>query len=364
MSNHLPSIGAITTSTNSLSRGYLAYLACIDSWTKWVDHLVIVDGGTSDRSFDVLKQWCLRTNWEIYSSPTCFWGPRAKWHASQWTISTTEGFRMLETDWAFILNSDYVLDVQTVKGVREMLARNDDALYVTFKRLKLNNNGDIYSVYPGVAINLKRMRRENINIAFGVNLRTKQLSDAPIVVQERTRFSDPVNGAIKTVFKGELLRPQMQIDLASIVYGHYFFTYDQVIDKLMDFCGIYNVRYSKRAPKSAKHFAFEHALSKAGTILPKEKELQKPHPQEIKRVIDSYYQPEFVGHGNRPPKACLYSVLRAYQKVRTVFFQLRGFPGVQENELWSDLKEQPSSPLNLAEIYKRQDLFLSHEYTG
>ena len=141
MSGKLPTIGVVTTATNSFSRGYLAYLACIDAWSKWADQIVIVDGGTTDESYDLLKHWGAEGIWNIYHSPQTLWGTGGRWHAAQWTINTNAGLARLDTDWAFVISSDYVLDLATTKRIRQLLGENQDAYCATYQRVKLYKDG-------------------------------------------------------------------------------------------------------------------------------------------------------------------------------------------------------------------------------
>jgi len=357
MKSRFPSIGVVTTSTNSFSRGYLAYLACLDSWCKWADHVIIVDGGTSDDSYEILKQWTQRSNWEVYHSPTTFWGGNGLWHAAQWTINTTEGLKKLETDWAFIINSDYVLDLRTVHDVRKTLGENEEALCAVFRRVKLTNEGNFYSVYPGVALNLKKLREKGLIFGFGVNSQTNQLSDAPIYLRQQTRFID-ANKSVKTVFRGDIMKPDMSLDLTSVVYGHFFFNFDQLVDKLLDFWLVYQVRYAKRATKSRRMFIFEFGLTKEGSILPKHVELAKPHPPEVKKLIDHFYRSDMIGHGNKLKPLPVQKAIRVYQKIRSIIFQKSSFPSVQDVQRWEELNLDAGPTLDLAALYARQDEYL------
>jgi len=125
MSNRLPSIGVATTVTSPLSQGYIAYLACIATWSKWADQVVIIDGGTTDDSYKVLKNWSSSTNYEAYYLPETYWDLHGCWHEAQWGINEMVGLNLLKTDWAFVIPGDHIIDISTVKGVREELSRNE-----------------------------------------------------------------------------------------------------------------------------------------------------------------------------------------------------------------------------------------------
>lgn len=365
MTASIPSVGVVTTSTNSFSRGYLAYLACIDAWSKFADQIVIVDGGTTDESYDILRQWATRSNWEVYRAPETLWGSHGRWHAAQWTINTNAGLRRLETDWAFVICSDYVLDFRISKSIREELAANGDAYVVTYKRSRLAPDGQPYlTQLRGIAINLKKMRADGARVCYGVSREMSIPSDFPIYMREQTQFIDPVNGSLKTTFRGNWVPVGKDLDLNCVVYGYYFFNLEQVLAKLTEYDRVYQVRYSKRAPKSRAMFMTEYGFSREGYLLSKEAELRKSHPPEIRRVIEHFYQPDMLGHSSRPvthqptfPR----QLFRLYQAIRTAFFQLRSFPSVREAHTWCPVGDSSVPPLNLKRLYEEQDRYLPRE---
>jgi len=365
VSGKLPTIGVVTTATNSFSRGYLAYLACIDAWSKWADQIVIVDGGTTDESYDLLKHWGAEGIWNIYHSPQTLWGTGGRWHAAQWTINTNAGLARLDTDWAFVISSDYVLDLATTKRIRQLLGENQDAYCATYQRVKLYKDGHKYlTKLPGFAINIKKFRAEGIDIGFGISRENDQPSDAPIYLQEQTQFIDPANCSTKTAFRGNLVPVNLKLDLTSVVYGHFFFNFAQVLDKLVEYYQIYRVRYAKRLMKNREMFVTEYGLLHNGGILSKEAELAKPHSHEIKKVIDQFYQCDMLGHGSGKAEQRL-SITHLSnwfrQKVNNTFFQLSSFPSVQRSQRWYAMGNQSALPLDIKELYRQQDRYLPHD---
>jgi hypothetical protein len=360
-----PSIGVVVNCTNSYSRGYLAYLASIDSWSTVADQIVIVDGETTDESYETLKNWIKARNFEVHRVPESLWGTNGRWHAGQWTINTNIGLSKLETDWAFVICADYILRTESIGSMHKILMTNCDESALTYKRTKLDNQGREYlTPLRGIALNLKRIRTKGLAIGFGIDSRTLMPSDYPIFLERYTQFIDPLNGAIKKIYQGDRISVGQHLDLTSMVYGHYFFNLEQVIKKIMEYNQIYQVRFAKRAPKSRKMIIKEFGLLREKTILSKGIELDKPHPPEIKRVIENFYRPDMVGHAGVVAASQSFftrNSIRMYQAIRTGMFSLTSFPSVQESQEWQPIKGEPASPLELKYLYQRQDKYLPRE---
>ena len=355
------SIGVVVNCTNSLSRGYLAYLASIESWSVLADQIVIVDGGTNDDSYRVLKNWTKSDKWEVYSVPESLWASKGRWHAAQWTINTNIGLSRLETDWAFVICADYVLKTVALGEIRKVLVGNRDAQVLTYKRTKLDQYGGEYLTHlPGIILNLRKIREQGLEVGFGISERTRNPSDAPIYLERHTRFIDPVNGSIKKVYQGNSVSVDQGLDIVCTVYGHYFFNLAQMISKVIEYYQVYAVRYAKKAPKSKKIVIKEFGLSKENGILPKATELKKSHPPEVKRVIEEYYCSHMLGNTSGVAAQSILSrnLLRLNRAIRTRIFSLTSFPSVQESHIWKTVKEEPGAPLDLKALYKRQDVYI------
>lgn len=366
MSNHLPSIGVVVNCTNSLSRGYIAYLAAIDSWSQIADQLVIVDGGTTDQSYDILKDWTNGANFEVYRSKESLWGTNGRWHAGQWTVNTNIGLSKLETDWAFIICADYVLKLETISSIREILSENSDAYALKYRRNKLDNSGKEYiTPLRGIALNLKKIRVEKKRVGWGVATKFMRFSDYPILLQEHSRFIDPINSLVKSIYRGDWLTIDKELDLTCSVYGHFFFNVEQVISKISEFNIVYQVRLSKRAPKTRALIMKEFGLGSGCHILPKDIELKKPHPSAIKKVIDHFYRSNMLGHSGGFAKRQPFlarNTIRLYQAMRSGVFLLKPFPTVYEMHQWCPIDEAPSHSLEVKNLYQIQDRYLPRDF--
>lgn len=352
----LPSISVITTSTNSLSRGYLAYLAAIESWSGFADEVLIVDGGTDDRSYEVLKEWVPGNNYRIIAPIEARWPSGQRWHAGQWTISTNIGLDAVRTDWAVIICSDYVLDPDSASGLREELDSLRDQPGALYRRFKLDRSGNPYPTsLNGVALNLRYLRARNRPFGYGISGRHGQPSDFPIYLDEKSAFLDPASGEMKHVSRGEWIPLREELPARCYVYGHYFMTANQLMEKLCNYSWVYETRYAGRPPKSPDFVRKAFHLDGRTYIRSRGAELTKPHPETIKRVIDHYYSPMMVGHDagqSGSVGAAQRALLRGGRALARAVFSLRGFPAVAKIQQWS---REEGTPLDLLELYRRQD---------
>lgn len=363
-----PTVGVLTTSTNSLSRGYLGYLAAMESWRPWVDDFVVVDGGTTDGSYEALAAWIGTQGWRVHSEPASAWGQNDRWHAAQWAINTNVGLAQLNTDWAIVICSDYILDGHTAAHMRQRLADVADYDFVGYRRVKLSSrNEHVTTGLRGVAINLKKIRAAGRTVSYGIARDRDAPSDFPIIPNEETHFIDPATGTTKTVLRGNRVTLGPEMEFTCHVYGHFFFSAEQAETKIAEYNRIYQVRYAGRAPKSRSILAMEYGLRSQNRISPLDIELKRPHPPEIRRVLAEYYRDDMLGHGGgqaqeQPRLTAAYT--RAVQAVRSRVLLMRGFPAVRTVQSWSPLDGGGSAaPLDLLALYQDQDRYLPRGVT-
>lgn len=351
----LPSLSVITTSTNSFSRGYLAYLAAIESWAKIADEVVIVDGGTEDNSYEALRQWIPMDKVRIHRLPGGRWPLGQCWHAGQWTINTNIGLAAVETDWVIVICSDYVADLASVGRLREELDSYRDQPGAFYRRLKLDQSGNACSTpLRGVALNCRFLRAAGRPFGYGVSAQRDQPSDLPIYLDERTEFIDPSQSR-KCLYRGDWIRLSAELTARCYVYGHYFMTSDQLLEKICNYSWVYDTRYAGRPPKSPAFVRRSFQLSGSRFIGPRDVELAKPHPPSARRVIEHHYDPSMVGHNagqyqNISPLERGW--FRACRALARFSFAFRRFPAVVKAQKWS---REPCAPLSLIDLYVRQD---------
>lgn len=363
MSSRLPSVGVVTTSTNSLSRGYPAFLACVDTWAKWADQMVIVDGGTTDDTYSVLKDWTTARNYEIYYGPETHWDTHGCFHAGQWTMNTLAGLKRLQTDWAVIAPADHILDVSTAGTARQDLARLGDSLGCRFarKRMRIGRPG-VQTDSKWYVLNLKKIRSVGIGLGWGLDRAIGCLADHPLVIDQRSPFLDPANGALKEHLAGLAMPLAATLPLTCWSYGFYFYSMAHALRHLREFHSVYGVRYSGQAPRED---AWHLARAGIGPILwrcDRAEELGKPHIPAIQRIVEDFFHPEMLGTAvmsQDKPWRGQTLLKRASDKLDTWRFRRTGFKSVMDAQTWHPLDEKTPKPLDVRTLYREQDRLLS-----
>ncbi|RJQ60607.1 MAG: hypothetical protein C4517_10105 [Stygiobacter sp.] len=359
-----PSIGLVTTSTNSLSRGYLGFFACIDSWSKVVDEIVIVDGGTTDTTYEVLDQWCERHIYRIVSDPVTYWNLHGCWHLGQWDINTKYGLDKLNTDWAVVVPADTVVDVDSAKNLKEILLNFPNEYYLKFNRKRFSLNDQIQPDVKWYIINLKKLRSENIEIGWGIDSTVNTLSDYPLILKKVSRFIDPINNIQKSFYSGIPLISNQVIPIITWSYGFYFFRIDQALNHLKDFYSIYVLRYMGNKPQNNSWFMTRENLLKCSTHVLRSNEFKKPHIHEIKRLLDVFYSNEMIGimFRERSNNNLYVNFDKASKYIYNFYLWVKKFPYLNKYHEWYELNSEAATILDIKRIYKLQDEFLPLDY--
>jgi hypothetical protein len=191
-----------------------------------------------------------------------------------------------------------------------------------------------------------------------MSVRYGQPSDFPIYLDEKSVFLDPSSGGRKHISRGDWIPLRAELTSRCFVYGHYFMTANQLMDKLCNYSWVYETRYAGRPPKSPDFFRRAFQLDGRNLIRTRETELAKLHPETIKRVIGHHYDPAMLGHdGGQSGNvgAAQRALLRGGRAFARAVFSIRGFPAVVKSQKWS---REEGAPIDLLELYRRQDSFL------
>ena len=294
----LPTIGVHTHITNPLSASYLAYLACIESWAHIADDVVVVDGGTTDDSLEMLRKWLVEIhNVRIVSPPEAYWGAGDNWVWPQIAINRQIGLEQLQTDWAVHVDADHVVDWRTTATLRNKLATMSDRLLLQmwiggytngrYKR-RLRKRAWI--------LNWSKIRAQNLNVAYGLEKeRSSGLHlDYPVYIEEKRSFIDPVNSMLKCYYLGKWVPPEKTIKFDCFKYGHFFFTVDQCLQKCMRIERAI-ARFMQSSPRSLVEVQHQLRVSEIIGYESQADLLAKNHPPGIHRLIEAFYKEGMLG---------------------------------------------------------------------
>lgn len=225
-------IGFHTRFTRPLSLGYLSYLACVDSWRKLADRVVVVDGGSEDGSCELLTNWIDRDpKVQLLSNEQTHWGRSFAWEQSAFNIQLGQD-ALLDCDWILRTDADHVVDLTSAAGLLGELEREyADKLIISFNVYYLWNGKYRQRNRPRDWIVNNRLAKEKgIKVGWGHDLTTQQLTDNPLRVEGEKEFIDPETQVKKTICCGRILPSEGVCSLNVYRYGHFFFSKEQAIN--------------------------------------------------------------------------------------------------------------------------------------
>lgn len=290
-------IGVHTHITNPFSSGYLCYLACIKSWTKIADEVVVVDGGSTDNSLNLLNNWLgpLQSKVKIIAPSEAHWGSGDLWEWPQIAVNRQIGFEALNTDWAIHVDADHVCHDFDAGVLRQELELHSSSILLNMP-IRFYDNGHFLDRKAPRAwiLNLRKIRDEKLGVAYGMDRVSGTGLDYPIHVYSNQSFRDPDTGFEKTFFWGEHVQSQGQVTLQPFSMGHFYFTPEQCIAKNHRLSVVSN-RFRGVGPRT--QFEIEHELRlhrKCGHEA-RDELLKKPFPKEVIDLMDDYYREEMLG---------------------------------------------------------------------
>jgi glycosyltransferase involved in cell wall biosynthesis len=293
----MTTIGVHTHITNPLNLGYLAYLGCIESWAKVVDKVVVVDGGSTDGSIELLSEYLgsLSNKVRIISPPEAFWGSGDDWCFPQIAINRQIGLEYLNTDWAIHVDADHVVDPISFPSFLKQLEELTDKILLNMW-VGFYYNGLYYPKKRLRAwiLNLAKIKKNNLKIGYGIECKKGIGLDYPICLSESWSFKDPVNNNLKYYFRGSEISPQGLTNLECLRYGHFFFNQEQCIAKCLRIEKAIS-RFINKRPRTLNEIKIELNLNDIVGYEKKDKLITKPHPVEIKRIIEKYYKEGMMG---------------------------------------------------------------------
>jgi glycosyltransferase involved in cell wall biosynthesis len=338
------------------------FLAFLESWAPHVDQIVIVDGGSDDNSLQTAKEW-IEPYWskvKIVKTPESYWDQGTNWHALQAMNNYLIGFEAAGTDWVITVNADLVLRPMRGQNIRKELSGFNHLQGVKINRAKpVGKTAGPIIDSRAYALNKKLLKSEDVDVSFGVIESNRLATDFPIISKSSTRFSDPVNGAVKSVFSGVLLDLPVVSEIRCDVFGHFFFTDQDVLKKVAWWDNSFS-RYEGRAKLTRREIKHRVAWNSDAPVLSKSVLLDNEFPQEINRVIRDFYRPDMVGaRGDKylPEKNLRYNLVwKIHNAKRKLLWKFQ--TGEKSQSLidlhdWQEIGKKTPSVLDLGAFYNR-----------
>lgn len=365
----MTTIGVHTHITNPLTSGYMGYLACVESWAKVADQVVVVDGGSTDDSIPVLMDWLgpLANRVRVISTEETHWGTGEKWFWPQIAINRQVGFSSLDTDWAIHVDADHVLADCVNRDLLERELQSVREHLVSSFWVSAFENGTLVQRTRSRAwiVNRNRTLHQDTQTGYGIDAKSGSHLDYPIGVCLIHTFVDPSNRAQKQYLLGNYIQSSGVVDIDTVRYGHFFFSPTQCIHKcrrldlmLSRFCG--------NAPSRTRSLVIQNQIPDEYVLhhLSCERLLEQDHPTPVKHVIRDYFSPAFLGAmiARQPhtTERLLLDILRVERRLRTAWMYARGYRGAVDRQRHAILphSKHPDQPLDVCQLYTEQNEFL------
>lgn len=255
----MPTLGVHTHITNPLSAGYLSYLLAICSWAEVADEVVVVDGGSTDGSLELLLDWTAHLgNVRVVSPASAYWPAGDGWYWPQIAINRTLGLQALETDWAIHIDADHVKVASVTRhDIDVALHRHSDSAVLSF------SVSDPRSLSRGRRRAWVVNRSKDRTVTYGLDSASVAHLDYPVSADQSIAFRDADSITLKSYVRGPLVPAEGDLGHWAMRLGHYFFTPKQCLAKcrrldraLARFCG--------RVPASPTTLAALNSIATSG----------------------------------------------------------------------------------------------------
>lgn len=351
-------IYTLTSVSNSLSMGYLSYLACVESWIDVSDKVIVTDGWSDDGTLEKLFEHIptnKHSSIEVIKDDITYWSKDYNFNISQLSITWNHVIQNVECDWLIVVNADYVYHENGI-DLKSELEKCEDHLVVKFNRYKTNNGQTKYDD-RGIILNIRKIRQENLEIGFCRKGSNRRMSDFPGIFKEKTQFVDS-NNTLKTIYAGDMLsRNVPNVGIECGVYGHFFFTIDQCLYKCKRWSEAIARNYGTLLVDDNYLLLIDGVYREDGLYL-KDEILSWKHPKYIKSLIILYLGENSLGmkkFKNSKFDKIIILYYRIKYKVLTTYLKLKGLTALENEYEWCNLDDRCKS-VNLDEIYQKQNL--------
>lgn len=281
-------IGLHTRIKNPLSLGYYVYLASVKSWLPLVDRLVVVDGGSTDGSIKTLLDWCNHDE-KIEIIQNCMSFQGQNFSLAQSTLNMQIGHeRLTDFDWIIRIDADHVIHDISRASFEQILIENSKDLHLGYDVFYFRNGYYYKREYPrGGIINNNLIIKSNIEIGWGKE-KGGMFSDNPIFITDKKKFRDIDLDITKIYNEGSLVPIDRVINISVYRYGHFFFTKEQCLKKVMIWQGAISRSFRIRKLSKIEKLVQTDTFG-IYNYLPKRKLLNRFFPETMLEVINKYY---------------------------------------------------------------------------
>jgi hypothetical protein len=362
-------LSVIIPATNPLTSSFQVFFSCVRSWAQLADELIVVDGGTDDDTYGVLREYAPEAI--RVADPATQWPVGRGFHGLQITVNLNRALLAATGDWIIVAFADYVAAVDDRDRLKFALAKHDDQAVVCFQRSKIDiPNGIRRDDWRGMAINRRLLNRSDGTPAyrFGASTRTATASDWPVRCEKWSAYLHPHSGAAVDIYYG----PEMADGLARVdadalrccVFDHFFYTPKQVQSQALQFFEYYASRYLGVAAMTASEVDRVKNLDTiAGFATLAEVQGCAELPGVFRDDVARWWQPQAFGAARRAPRrpvtAARQTAARMSRKVRTRLLRQFGYEGLQDQHSWVSLDQALPPALPVRDLWMQQDRLLA-----
>lgn len=358
-------IGLILTATNPKSLRYDTFFATVQSWSRYVDEIVLVDGGTSDGSFDVFDP-SFKEKIRLVSTAATRWDLQSHFSPNHINTMINEGLRSSHSDWVVVAGADFVLSKFNREALILELSELKDEFWIRFKRYKYKLTSTmqekVYDDRGAVLLNLRKVR----NLDFfpnlmGISAKSNIINDYPIYPRDYCGLIIDKWGTKTLVPRGETLHGGDFTTDNIMVYvpDHFFYSRKLAVFQRLKFFEYFNSRAIGTAPYS--RVEAKCMIGKSRKKIDLEKFLKLDLPEDFKNLVRRNITSDCIGLCAIDKQNVRYYrvFLSALRKLRTYVLRAKGYRGVFESVNWTPDRNNVEY-ISLYNIYEKQNTFINH----